>query len=200
MSINEILALDKYQRIAVLNQISGVRSAHLIGSKNASGASNLAIFNSMVHIGANPPLMGFIMRPLTVERHTYHNIKDTGCFTVNHISIAQHQKAHQTSAKYPSDVSEFEACGFEEEYLGGFKAPYVKTSPIKLGLTFVEDQLIKANQTRLVIGKVEEIYIANEAFDKEGRINFENLELSGVSGLDTYYSFKKLGTYPFARP
>ena len=78
--------LEKQKRTNLINCLSGFRAANLIGTINNSGKSNLAIFNSVNHIGANPPLMGFIQRPASVERHTYENIKNTGCFTINHVN------------------------------------------------------------------------------------------------------------------
>ena len=78
----------------------------------------------MVHIGSKPPLLGFVLRPTTVERHTYDNIKATSEFTVNHIHADMIDKAHQTSAKYDRDISEFEAVGLQEEYLNHCKAPF----------------------------------------------------------------------------
>lgn len=48
-----------------------------MGTVNKIGHTNLAIFNSVIHIGANPPLMGFISRPNSGERHTLENIQET---------------------------------------------------------------------------------------------------------------------------
>ena len=102
---------DKYFKINLINSLSGVRPACLIGTASASGKTNVAIFNSVMHIGADPALIGFFMRPITVERHTHANIKETGSFTINHFCPGDTQKAHHTSAKFRSDISEFEACG-----------------------------------------------------------------------------------------
>ena len=145
LDFQAIMALDTYYRATLINKLSGPKSGNLIGTTSNSGTTNLAIFNSVIHIGANPPYLGFLLRPLTVERHTYNNIKETGQFTINQLHMGIHQAGHQTSAKYPESVSEFEACGLTEEYVGNFRAPFVKESRVKLGLTFVEEQLIKTN-------------------------------------------------------
>lgn len=73
-----ILRLDTRQRAALINSLSGFKSLNLIGSISSSKITNLAIFNSVFHLGANPPLMGFIIRPDSVDRHTLQNILDTG--------------------------------------------------------------------------------------------------------------------------
>lgn len=88
--------------------------------KNKTGQTNLAIFNSLVHIGANPPLIGFVVRPDSAERHTLNNILETGFYTINHINENIYKQAHQTSARYPEEISEFAATGLNEQYLSNF--------------------------------------------------------------------------------
>jgi flavin reductase (DIM6/NTAB) family NADH-FMN oxidoreductase RutF len=77
LDVIEISTLLKQQRTNLINGLSGFKSALLIGTTNAKGQQNLAIFSNVVHIGANPPLMGLIHRPVSVEKHTYENIKST---------------------------------------------------------------------------------------------------------------------------
>ena len=71
IGLSEINNWDRNYRVKFMNSLSGYKAAHLIGTANKNGDKNLAIFNSIIHIGANPPMMGFIMRPLSVERNTY---------------------------------------------------------------------------------------------------------------------------------
>ena len=111
---------DSRYRGKLINSLAGIKQAFLIGSKSKDGISNLAIFNSLIHIGANPPLWGFICRPDVVKRDTLSNILETESFTINYLKVSDAEKAHQTSAKYEASVSEFEECGFEECYLNGF--------------------------------------------------------------------------------
>ena len=80
-TFEELMALPNRYKGVLLNKVSGVKPGNLIGTRSESGINNLAVFNSVVHIGANPPYLGFILRPTTVERHTYENIKETGYYT-----------------------------------------------------------------------------------------------------------------------
>ena len=121
-----ILELEKQYRANFVNSISGFKSASLIGTISNKGNTNLAIFNSVIHIGANPPALAFLMRPVSVERHTYENIKETGFFTINHINKEIYKRAHQTSARYEKEISEFDESELTPEYSEKFKAPYVK--------------------------------------------------------------------------
>jgi len=81
----DIENLHHLYRINLINSCSGYKSANLIGTQSKDGQTNLAVFSSVMHLGSNPPLIGFILRPDNVPRHTYENIMETGVYTVNHV-------------------------------------------------------------------------------------------------------------------
>ncbi len=195
----ELALLEKQHRTNLINALSGIRPANLIGTISETKVSNLAIFNSVMHIGADPALMGFIMRPTHVNRDTFKNIETTLEFTINHVHIDCIAAAHQTSARY--EESEFEACGFTPEYSNAIKAPYVAESIIQIGLSLAEIIPINSNQTKLIVGEVQEIRIKNEAcLEQDLRINLTTANSSGVNGLDTYYALEKKATFKYAKP
>ena len=94
LSNAQIMDMEQRKRAQLINSISGFRSVALIGTIDTQGQTNLAIFSSIVHLGSNPPLLGFIMRPDSVERHTLSNIMETGHYTINHIHQNMYEHAH----------------------------------------------------------------------------------------------------------
>ena len=141
------------------------------------------------------------MRPVQeVRRHTFENIQEIGYFTINHVHRQFLQRAHYTSAKFDKYISEFEQCGLQEEYLFGFRSPFVKESRLKLGLKFEQAIQISLNKTMLVIGKIEHIILPDEAVDNFGYIDLSRMKDVGISGQNTYYSLEKIGFMPYARP
>ncbi len=160
--------LHHLYRINLINSCSGYKSANLIGTKSSNGVNNVAIFSSVTHIGSNPPLLGFFLRPTTVIRNTYENIKETGYFTINHVEASFIEDAHHTSAKYDKTISEFEMTNLEAEFRNDFFAPFVKQSPIQMAMKYVEEYPIKANNTILVIGEIQELYIKMACFKMMG--------------------------------
>lgn len=195
-----ILAFEKLYRTNFVNSLSGFKSANLIGTISKNGKTNLAIFSSVIHVGANPPLIGFLMRPVYVERHTYTNIKDTGYFTINHINKEIYKQAHQTSARYDKDVSEFDACGLTPEYSEIIRAPYVRESKIKIGLKFVEEQEIKFNGTVFIVGEIVELILPEEIISKDGYVDIEKAGTIAISGLDSYHEMKRITRLSYAKP
>jgi len=195
-----ILEFDKIYRAAFVNSLAGLKSANLIGTISSEGKTNLAIFSSVIHVGANPPLMGLLMRPVSVERHTYANIKETGYFTINHINKEIYKKAHQSSARYEKDISEFDECKLTPQFIEAVKAPYVEESKIKIGLKFVEEQEIKSNGTIFMIGEIIEIILPDDIFIADGYIDLEKAGTIAISGLDGYHETKRIARLSYAKP
>jgi Conserved protein/domain typically associated with flavoprotein oxygenases, DIM6/NTAB family len=184
---------------AWFNQLEGARSPVLVGSRSLTGVDNLAIFNSLTHIGARPPLLALVFRPLSVERHTYDNIQATDMFTINHISGSMVDAAHQTSAKYPEEVSEFKACGLTPERTASGVA-YVAESPVSMLLEKVEEHKIAANDTVLLVGAVREIRLIDQVAFTDERLSLESLDLRVVSGLYDYYGLNFDKRKAYAKP
>jgi flavin reductase (DIM6/NTAB) family NADH-FMN oxidoreductase RutF len=195
----DLADMPKIPRLNFFNALSGFKGVNLIGTINAEGQTNLAVFNSVIHIGSHPAYMGFMLRPLTEPRHTYENIKTNGHFTINQVHEGIFRQAHQTSAKYPAEVSEFDACGLTPWYTPQLLAPYVLESNIQIGLTFEEEHHIKANDTLIIIGKVIEIWVPENSIEESGHINLEEFNAVAVSGLDTYYRVEKLARLDYAK-
>ncbi len=196
----DIAARDREFRRHFFNTLPGPRGVHLIGTKGHRGTENLGVFSSVVHLGANPALLGFHLRPLTVPRHTYHHLKATGWFTVNTLHPDILEAAHQTSANYPLDESEFAAAGLTPEYSARCPAPYVKESRIRIGLTFEEEHHIAANDTLFIVGRVQEIFVPDEVVADSGHVDHARLETLTVAGLDTYYRPVDARRLAYARP
>jgi flavin reductase (DIM6/NTAB) family NADH-FMN oxidoreductase RutF len=199
-NLKQIQELEHLYKINLINSCSGFKSANLIGTKSIEGQENVAVFSSVTHIGSNPPLLGFFCRPTTVTRHTYDNIKKTGVYTINHIDLNNFEDAHHTSAKYDQSISEFDMTGLESEYKDNCKAPFVKGAPIQLEMKFIEEYLIQANNTILVIGEIQGLYINGDLLEDDGFINLSKANIAAINGLDGYTIPKLEKRLEYQRP
>jgi len=198
-SSDELAALDGRYRANLINSATGYKPANLIGTIG-DGGTNLAIFSSAVHIGANPPLVGLIFRPVDESpRHTYENIKASGHYTINHVHRDFYRNAHFTSARFERDESEFNGCGLTEEFLDSFPAPFVAESKIKLGVRLVEEIPIESNKTILMVGSIERLILPESSISDSGNIDLSAVDDICISGLETYNSVEKLETLPYAK-
>lgn len=200
ISYPELMEMEQRKRAHLINSIGGFKSVCLIGTADKGGNTNLAIFSSIVHIGANPPLICFIMRPDSVERHTLHNILETGVYSINHINKNIYRQAHQTSARYPKNISEFDATGLTCEYKDEFKAPFVKESMIQLAVEFKERIDLTINNTIMVIGEINQLYLPGDCLNEDGYVDIEKAGTISCTGLDSYHSSQRLQRLNYAKP
>ena len=196
----EIAELNNRYRNNLINSISGYKSANLIGTISKTGTTNLAVFNSIVHLGSNPALLGFILRPTTVPRHSFSNMKENGVFTVNHIAKNQIEAAHHSSAKYPEEISEFDQTELNPVYKNDFAAPFVEGAPVQIACRYVNDYLIEENETRLVVGAIEGVYIDDKMILDDGWVQLDLGEVVTINGLDGYALPQLIERFPYARP
>ena len=199
LTIDTISKWERFYRANFINCLSGFKSASLIGTVNKEGQPNLAVFSSVVHLGSDPALIGFINRPLAAAPHTIQNIAATGVYTINHIHPSFVAQAHQTSAKYPVEVNEFEAVGLTPFMIDNLIAPFVAESVIKYSLQLVEIVPIKHNNTFLVIGEITNVLMEETLIGVDGFISLEKAESMVSLGLDAYFTTNLMARYGYAK-
>jgi flavin reductase (DIM6/NTAB) family NADH-FMN oxidoreductase RutF len=200
ITADKLEQFESRDRARLINSLTGYKSANLIGTIGEDGVTNLCIVSSAFHLGANPALIGFIIRPDSVPRDTLQNLRSMKLCTLNHVNSKIYEQAHQTSARYPNEVSEFEECSLTEEYLNDFKAPFVKESNIKISLKVIREELIPENGTHLIITQIQDIHLPKESLSKDGSVDINQADTVCVSGLDTYYTTEKLSRLSYAKP
>ena len=199
ISKDDISQMEKIERLNLINSCTGYKSANLLATKSLNGKSNVAIFSSVTHLGSNPAMIGFITRPTTVPRDTYKNIRETGYFTVNHITVDMIEDAHHTSANYDLGISEFDKTNLEEEYKLDIEIPFVQGSPVQLYCKYVNEYYIKENDTIHVIASIENIFFNEELEHKDGWLQIDRGNVVALNGLDGYCLPKLVDRFHYAR-
>ncbi|RUO19599.1 flavin oxidoreductase [Aliidiomarina iranensis] len=203
---HDFKSLPRRFRARLINSLSGFKSANLVGTTDRNKNLNLSMVSSVVHLGANPPLIGMVMRPRTtekgepVQRDTVENIEATGYYTINHVGASMLHAAHLTSASFSPEVCEFQACGLTPHWHDGFAAPAVAESPLQMGLRLVEIVPFKVNGTEFVIGEIEWVRFAEQALRGDGYVAIEDLSTLAISGLDGYHSTALINRLEYAEP
>jgi flavin reductase (DIM6/NTAB) family NADH-FMN oxidoreductase RutF len=200
LSLNDLMDMEIRKRANLVNSTGGFKSICLIGSVDPEGRTNVAPFSSIVHIGASPPLIAFIVRPDSAERHTLSNILETGVYTINHLNEQIYRQAHQTSARYPKEQSEFDAAGLTAVYKNDFAAPYVSESAVQLGVQFKERIDLVINGTILIIGQILHLYFPTDCLLEDAFLDLEKANTITCSGLDSYHKTQRLERLSYAKP
>lgn len=194
----DITNLDKYSRINLVNSITGIKPALLVGTKSIENVTNLAIFSSIVHISSKPALLGFFLRTnKKTRRDTYENISESNIYTFNHINAPMVQSAHQTALKYDKDISEFDTCQLTEDYIEGFDSPFVKESKVKIGMCLREVVQMNCTESKLIIGEINHILFDKYFLETDFSINVNKSGSISVCGLNHYYENKKKISFPY---
>jgi flavin reductase (DIM6/NTAB) family NADH-FMN oxidoreductase RutF len=199
ISRENISKMEKIERLNLINSCTGYKSANLIATKSADGKPNVAVFSSITHLGSEPALIGFIMRPTTVPRDTYKNMKEIGVFTVNHITVDMIADAHHTSANYELGISEFDKTNLEEEYKNDIEIPFVKGSPVQLYCKYVNEYYIKENDTIHIIASIENLFFDENLQHEDGWLQIDKGNVIALNGLDGYCLPKLVDRFQYAR-
>jgi flavin reductase (DIM6/NTAB) family NADH-FMN oxidoreductase RutF len=198
ITAEDINAMDKLVRVQFATSLPGAKPISLIGTIDKEGRTNLAPFSSVVHLGSNPALLGMISRPDLVERHTLSNILSTNHWTINHLHPGILDAAHQCSARYPRNVSEFSATGLTEEYHDGFPSPFVAESRFRIGMTLEQIIDITANGTQMIIGRVAVVQ-TSEPMQTDGSLDLSAMECLASAALDTYFTLQPEARLAYAK-
>jgi flavin reductase (DIM6/NTAB) family NADH-FMN oxidoreductase RutF/nitroimidazol reductase NimA-like FMN-containing flavoprotein (pyridoxamine 5'-phosphate oxidase superfamily) len=200
LNASDIAAMPSRRRAALVNSLSGYKSANLVGTTDSGGNLNLSMVSSVVHLGSHPPLLAMIIRPGGEERHTLANLLSTGQYSINHVNESIIEAAHQTAARYPRAVSEFSATGLTPQWWQGFKAPLVDEANIKLALQLREHRELDINGTHLVIGEIVAAQLPDAALRDDGAVQLHLGGTVALSGLDSYYRPGLLKRMAYAKP
>ncbi len=192
--------LESRYRTSFINSLAGFRQAVCVGTKSKEGVSNLAIFNSLIHLGADPALYGLISRPHTVQRDTLQNILDTSVYTLNYLHYLEYEKAHQTSARYAGHVSEFDQVGLKEIYHPSFDAPFVESALVKIAMNLEDTLPIPQNNTLLIVGRIAHIELEDKWVGNDGFVRLSEAGVLICQGLDAYFVSESVGRLPYAKP
>ncbi len=199
ISKDGISKMEKVRRLNLINSCTGYKSANLIATKSNSGIENVAVFSSITHLGSNPAMLGFIVRPTTVPRDTYKNIKENGFFTVNHITSEIIVDAHHTSANYDASISEFDKTNLETEYKPEINCPFVRNAPVQLLCKYLNEYYISENDTIHIIASIENVFYNENLEHKDGWLQLDKANVVSINGLDGYCLPKLIDRFEYAR-
>ena len=196
----DIIRLDKIRRINLINSITGIKPVLLVGTRSNQRVSNLGIFSSIVHISSKPALIGFFIRcNKEFRRDTFENIITQKVYTLNHVNASNVKEAHCTSIKFDKNISEFEKCNFTEHYIENFSAPFVKESDVRIGMRLKEIVDLKSSPSKLLVGEIEHIFVNDAFLEADYTLKIQDTHSVSISGLNHYYTNKKLVSLPYAR-
>ncbi|MFP3391892.1 flavin reductase family protein [Brevibacillus sp. SIMBA_040] len=170
ISIQEIDRQDKYKLLIGCIIPRPIAWVTTVGSDGVINAAPFSYFN----VASIEPMMvsiAVMRKPGSLMKDTARNIQETGEFVVNMVDVYNVDVMNQTSADYPSTVSEAEALGLELVPSALIKAPRLAASRIHFECKLHQIvELGSPTTSDLILGEVIHVQVADELY-QSGRID-----------------------------
>src|ERR1700755_1583810 len=111
------------------------RAIAWVSTSSTAGVGNIAPVSFFTVVGRIPPILSISLQPRAdgvTLKDTFVNIRDTGEFVVNMVTLPQAHQMHHSAFEFASDVDEFTAVGLEKEPSVAIRAPRIKGAPISI--------------------------------------------------------------------
>jgi flavin reductase (DIM6/NTAB) family NADH-FMN oxidoreductase RutF len=153
-----------------------------VSSLAADGTRNLAPHSYFNVCSSDPPIVHFTS---TGVKDTLRNVRATGEFVVNMVSMSQLEQMNLTAANFPPDQDEFAWAGLETTRSAVVAPPRVAGAPAALECRVREIKAI--GNGNMVFGDVVHIYVAERVW-RDGRVDPAALQPVGRLAGSAYLS------------
>ncbi len=145
-----------------------------ISTVDAQGRANLAPYSFFNAVTDNPPMVMFASTGAKPDqgyaKDSVANIRETGEFVVNIVSLALKNQMNSSSGALAAGVDEFEHAGITKADCNIVKAPRVATSPASLECKLFKIVDLPGENNVMVLGEVvgvhlDDTVIVNGIFD-----------------------------------
>jgi flavin reductase (DIM6/NTAB) family NADH-FMN oxidoreductase RutF len=158
------------------------RAIGWVSTQSEDGVANLAPISFFTAVGRKPPMVSLSLQPRSdgvTLKDTFVNIRDTGEFVVNMVTLPQAHAMHRSAFEFASDIDEFAAVGLEKEPSVAVRPPRVKDAPIALECKL--DRIIPIGDLNdhVVFGEVVRFHIRDDVYLAGGRIDTGALQAVG---------------------
>jgi flavin reductase (DIM6/NTAB) family NADH-FMN oxidoreductase RutF len=170
-----------------------------VSTRASGGEANLAPFSFFSGVTSNPMTVSVaIAGRRGALKDTIANILETEEFVVNVVEEAAAERMVASSHDFPPEVSEFEACGVEEEPSETIGASRVRGAPV--ALECVLEHVLEVGHTpdHLVLGRVRRVHVRDDLLGADGRIDPSRWTALGRLGRQLYVPVRE--TIEIERP
>ena len=197
---------SKRDLYAAMTRLITPRPIAWVSTRSRQGVDNLAPFSYFNAVGTSPPTVMFCPANKAdgSKKDTLLNVEQTGQFVVNIVSANLAEPMNESSAEYEHSESEFDHCGLTRA-----ASRFVQVPRVQQAIAAIECELHSViilgtgpGGANMVIGRILGIYVSDECFDQEGRIDPTKVDTLGRMGGDSYTLTRELLelTRPQAKP
>ena len=178
-----------------------------ISSRDPKGVVNLAPYSFFNAVCYRPPTVMFASGAGSGDdelKDSLRNVKSTGEFVCNIVTLENCEQMNQTSASVPSDVNEFELAGLTSQPGKLVNVPWVVESPVHLECKYVKcvDLPCWENDGNYVVvfGEVIGIHIQDDLITEDGLVDVGRMCPLGRLGYNDYSEVNSSSIFTMVRP
>ncbi|WP_018334758.1 flavin reductase family protein [Actinomycetospora chiangmaiensis] len=149
------------------------RAIGWVSTLSPDGIANLAPISFFTAVGRKPPMVSLTMQPRSTGelKDTFTNIRDTGEFVTNLVSLPHAHQMHRTAHEFPSEVDEFEAVGLTKAPSQLVAPPRVAEAPIHFECRLERIIPVGDLDDHVVWGVVERVHVRDDLYLERGRVD-----------------------------
>lgn len=180
-----ILDLQEMDAVSCYKVLIGTvvpRAIGWVSTLSVDGVANLAPFSFFTVVCRKPPMVSLTIQPRSDRvtlKDTLINIRDTGEFVTNLVSLPHAEGMHNSSVELPSEEDEFAFANLGKAPSSVVRPPRVQGAPASMEC--VLDRIIPLGEVgdHLVLGRVVRFHIQDELYLPGGRIDTTALQPVG---------------------
>lgn len=144
----------------------------LVSCRGTDGKNNALAVAYACNCSYDPPM---VMVGIVPTRHSYHMVKDTGCFVVNLVTPDQKVMFDYLGSHSGRDEDKFATLGVALAEGEKVQAPLLVDCPVNIECTVVDS--IMTGSHEMFVGKVEAVHANSDLVQGDGTIDFSKLTL-----------------------
>ncbi|MGU7778598.1 flavin reductase family protein [Burkholderia sp. PU8-34] len=178
--------LDTEAIYRILKGVVVPRPIGWVSSVAADGVANLAPFSFFTVVSRKPPIvsLSILAKGDQEVKDTLKNVRATGEFVVNVVSLDMTNQMHETSGSYPAEVDEFEVAGLGK--VPGVVVNVPRVEGAKVSMECVVERIISVGDVgdHVVFGRIVRFHIDDKVWLERGRIGVAGLRAVGRLAVD----------------
>jgi flavin reductase (DIM6/NTAB) family NADH-FMN oxidoreductase RutF len=172
-------ALSAYEVYKLLIGSVVPRPIAWVSSVSREGVLNLAPFSFFTVVSRQPPMLSITVepRPDGTPKDTLRNVRQTGQYVVNVVSLHLADAMDETSRDHPPETDEFEVADLTPVPGEVVEAPRVGEALVSMEC--VLDRVLPLGSDHLVIGRVVRFHVRDDLLSETGRVDVAGLDPLG---------------------
>jgi flavin reductase (DIM6/NTAB) family NADH-FMN oxidoreductase RutF len=182
--------LDAAQTYKILIATVVPRPIGWISTLSKEGIANLAPFSFFTVACRKPPILSISIQHRsdgTTLKDTYINIRDTGEFVANLVTLPLAEGMHKTAFEHPPEVDEFEAASVEKAPSVIVRAPRVACAPVAMECRLEREFTVGDFRDHVVWGRVVRFHLRDDIFNAKNS-HVDTAALNPVGRLAAEYT------------